>query len=78
MDRSALGNYLFPNVKAVEVELWLKCLQRAAGTCRKIRNGVSVLFNHARWYDLYYRNPIRRLPHCFDRNSYNVPYTLVQ
>jgi len=41
------GDYILPNIKAVEVELWLKNLQRAPGTCCKIRNAMSVLFNHA-------------------------------
>jgi len=53
------GGYLLPNIKAVEVELWLKHLDRAAGTCCKIRNVMSVLFSHARRYDLYDRNPIQ-------------------
>jgi len=53
------GDYILPNIKAVEVELWLKHLQRAPGTCCKIRNVMSVLFNHARRYDLYDRNPIQ-------------------
>jgi len=53
------GNYILPNIKAVEVELWLKHLQRAPATCCKIRNVMSVLFNHARRYDLYDRNPIQ-------------------
>jgi hypothetical protein len=52
------GDYIPPNIKAVEVELWLKHLQRAPGTCCKIRNVMSVLFNHARRYDLYDHNPI--------------------
>src|SRR6266446_4193666 len=47
------GDRLLPNIKAVEVELWLKTLERAAGTCCKIRNVMSVLLNHARRYDLY-------------------------
>jgi hypothetical protein len=46
------GDYILPNIKAVEVELWLKHLQRAPGTCCKIRNVTRVLFNHARRYDL--------------------------
>jgi integrase len=53
------GDYLLPNIKAVEVELWLNHLERAAGTRCKIRNLMSVLFNHARRYDLYDRNPIQ-------------------
>jgi len=59
MDCSALGSCLLPNIKAVEVELWLEHLEREAGTCCKIRNVMSVLFNHARRYDLYDRNPIQ-------------------
>ena len=31
------GDYLLPNIKTVEVELWLKHLERAAGTRCKIR-----------------------------------------
>jgi len=53
------GDYILPNIKAVEAELWLKQLQRAPGTCCKIRNVMSVLSNHARRYDLYDRNPIQ-------------------
>ena len=63
------GDYLLPNVKAVEVELWLKHLQRAAGTCCKIRNVMSVLFNHARRHDLYDRNPIQWVRQSAKRRS---------
>jgi len=60
MTLAALGETtLCLNIKAVEVELWLKHLERAAGTRCKIRNVMSVLFNHARRYDLYDRNPIQ-------------------
>lgn len=64
------GEYLLPNIKAVEVELWLKHLERAAGTCSKIRNVMSVLFNHARRYDLYDRNPIQWVRQSAKRRSY--------
>src|SRR5216684_1275625 len=37
------GDYLLPNIKAVEVELWLKHLERAAGTCCKVRNAAALL-----------------------------------
>jgi integrase len=60
---------LLPNIKAVEVELWLKHLERAAGTCCKIRNVMSVLFNHARRYDLYDRNPIQCVRQSAKRRS---------
>lgn len=63
------GDYLLPNIKAVEVELWLKHLERAAGTRCKIRNVMSVLFNHARRYDLYDRNPIQWVRQSSKRRS---------
>ena len=63
------GDYTLPNIKAVEVELWLKHLQRAPGTCCKIRNVMSVLFNHARRYDLYDRNPIQWVRQSSKRRS---------
>src|SRR3984957_20293319 len=63
------GDYIFPNIKAVEVELWLKHLRRAPGTCCKIRNVMSVLFNHARRYDLYDRNPIQWVRQSAKRRS---------
>jgi integrase len=63
------GDCLLPNIKAVEVELWLKHLERAAGTCCKIRNVMSVLFNHARRYDLYDRNPIQWVRQSAKRRS---------
>jgi integrase len=43
----------------VEVELWLRSVERARSTCTKIRNVMSVLFTHARRYDLFDRNPIQ-------------------
>jgi hypothetical protein len=46
-------------VRAGEVEQWLRSLPLAPGSCAKIRNIMSVLFNHAIRHDLYDRNPIR-------------------
>ena len=42
----------------MEVESWLKTLNRAPGTRSKIRNVMSLLFNHGRRHDLCDRNPI--------------------
>jgi len=53
------GQYALLDIRAVEVELWLKDLDRAPGTRSKIRNTMSVLFNHARRHDLCERNPIQ-------------------
>jgi integrase len=53
------GQYPLPSIKAREVELWLANVERARNTRTKIRNMMSILFNHARRYDLYDNNPIQ-------------------
>jgi len=53
------GEYRLLEVRAVEVESWLKSLNRAAGTRSKIRNVMSLLFNHGRRHELCDRNPIQ-------------------
>jgi integrase len=45
-------------IRAVEVELWLRALPLARASRAKIRNLMSVLFNHARRHDFIDRNPI--------------------
>jgi integrase len=52
------GNYELCNVKTIEVESWLRRLQLAKSSCAKIRNLMSVLFNHACRYELFDHNPI--------------------
>jgi hypothetical protein len=39
------GEYRLSEIRAVEVESWLKSLNRAPGTRCKIRNVMSLLFN---------------------------------
>jgi integrase len=51
------GAYRLLDVRAVEVESRLKSLNLAQGTRSKIRNVMSVLFNHGRRHDLCDRNP---------------------
>lgn len=53
------GRYAVSDVRAIEVELWLKNLDRAPGTRCKIRNLMSLLFNHGPRYDLCECNPIQ-------------------
>ena len=53
------GEYRLLDVRAVEVEAWLKSLNRAPGTRSKIRNVKSLLFNHGRRYELCDHNPIQ-------------------
>ena len=66
------GTYPLGKIKPIEVESWLRQLPLARGSCSKIRNIMSVLFNHACRYELYSENPIhlvrqsskrRRVPH---------------
>ena len=53
------GEYRLLDIRAVEVESWLRSLNLAPGTRCKIRNVVSLLFNHGRRHDLCDRNPIQ-------------------
>jgi len=53
------GEYKLLDVRAVEVESWLKSLNRAPGTRSKIRNVMSLLFNHGRRHELCDHNPIQ-------------------
>jgi len=52
------GTYVLGKIRPIEVELWLRQLPLARGSCAKIRNIMSVLFNHACRYELYTGNPI--------------------
>jgi integrase len=52
-------NYTLSAINAGEVELWLRSLPLARATCAKIRNLMSVLFNHGIRYQVCSSNPIR-------------------
>jgi integrase len=52
------GTTNLSGVRAIEVELWLRTLPLARASRAKIRNLMSVLFNHARRHDFIDRNPI--------------------
>jgi integrase len=52
------GTCTLSSIKPIEVESWLRRLRLSRASCAKIRNLMSVLFNHARRYDLFDRNPI--------------------
>lgn len=52
------SEYQLLEIRAVEVESWLKSMNRAPGTRCKIRNVMSLLFNHGRRHELCDRNPI--------------------
>src|ERR1017187_7594578 len=52
------SDYLLSDIRTIEVESWLRGLSIARSTCAKIRNVMSVLFNHACRYEFFDRNPI--------------------
>ena len=62
-----LKNWILPrwrtfrltNVKAVDVEAWLKALPLARGIKAKMRNIMSALFSHAIRWEWADKNPIR-------------------
>src|SRR5438128_488944 len=51
--------YGLAEVRTMEVESWLRGLPLAKSSCAKIRNILSVLFNHACRHELFNGNPIR-------------------
>jgi len=50
--------YGLAEVRTIQVESWLRGLPLAKSSCAKIRNLMSVLFNHACRHELFDRNPI--------------------
>jgi integrase len=50
--------YTLAEVRTIQVESWLRTLPLAKSSCAKIRNLMSVLFNHACRYEFFDRNPI--------------------
>jgi integrase len=53
------GARILVSIQAGEVELWMRSLPLARSTCAKIRNVMSVLFNHAIRHGICSANPIR-------------------
>ena len=51
--------YLLSDIRTIEIESWLRGLPIARSTCARIRNVMSVLFNHACRYEFFDRNPIK-------------------
>jgi len=58
LDSFSLQKYKLADVRTIQGESWLRGLPLAKSSCAKIRNLMSVLFNHACRYELFGRNPI--------------------
>src|SRR5438309_5947729 len=68
-------HYELAEVRTIQVESWLRRLPLAKSSCAKIRNLMSVLFNHACRYELFDRNPIYLVRQSAKRRT--PPATLV-
>jgi len=66
------GKYPLVRVNAGEVELWLRSLPLAKSSCAKIRNLMSVLFNHGMRYEICNRNPIQLVRQSAKRKAIPV------
>lgn len=69
------GEHLLSDIRTIEVESWLRGLAIARSTCAKIRNVMSVLFNHACRYEFFNRNPIRLVRQSAKRKSAPIVLT---
>jgi integrase len=68
--------YELAEIRTIQVESWLRRLPLAKSSCAKIRNLMSVLFNHACRYELFDRNPIylvRQSAKCRRRSTVLMP-----
>ncbi len=52
------GEYPLDRIKPIEVELWLRTFPWPVPLAAKIKNIMSVLFNHARRYEFFDDNPM--------------------
>jgi integrase len=64
--------YPLVRVNAGEVELWLRSLPLARSSCAKIRNLMSVVFNHGIRHEICDRNPIRLVRQSAKRKAVPV------
>jgi integrase len=72
------GSFYLDEVKAVDVEAWLRRLPMARSSRAKIRNVLSILFNHACRYELFDRNPMRFVRQGAKRRSAPVVLTALE
>ena len=66
------GSYPLVRVNAGEVELWLRSLPLARSSCAKIRNLMSVVFNHGIRHEICDRNPIQLVRQSAKRKAVPV------
>jgi len=72
------GRYPLAPINAGEVELWLGSLTLGRASCAKIRNLMSVLFNHGIRYQICERNPIQLVRQSAKRKAVPVVLTPIE
>src|SRR5271169_5339523 len=75
VDCAEVGATNLNAIRAVEVEMWLRTHPLARASRTKIRNLMSVLFNHARRHDFTDHNPITLVRQSAKRRT--VPEVLL-
>jgi integrase len=71
-------SYRLPDVKAVQVEQWLKPLPLAPGSKAKLRNIMSALYSHAIRWEWTTRNPITHVRQSAKRRKTPLILTIEQ
>jgi len=72
------GMYPVARIKPIEVELWLRQLPLACGSCAKIRNIMSAVYSHAIRWEWVTRNPITHVRQSAKRRNTPVVLTIEQ
>ena len=72
------GSYRLIDVKAIQVEQWLKTLPLARGSKAKIRNIMSALYSHAIRWEWTDRNPITHVRQSAKRSRIPTILTIPQ
>lgn len=71
-------SYRLPDVKAVQVEQWLKSVPLAPGSKAKIRNIMSALYSHALRWEWATHNPITYVRQSAKRRTTPIVLTIEQ
>ena len=68
------GTRALASIKAGEIELWMRFLPMARSSCAKIRNVMSVLYNHTIRHGIRSVNPVRLVRQSAKRKT--IPLVL--
>ena len=72
------GGHTLVHIRAGEIELWLRSLPLARSICSKIRNVMSVLFNHGLRHELLDRNPVQWVRQSAKRKQISAVFEIAE